>query len=90
MQGSHKKCNLYSRRATSGWQCTSLILSLVDHDVKINEAYYRNVMLLQQFLPAVHQILKQVLPLSTKQSPAHIALRQSPFFPVTLTDIERF
>jgi len=35
-----------SRRATSGRKYISLIL--VDHGVKINEAYYRDVMLLQQ------------------------------------------
>ena len=45
-----------SARVTSGWQYISLIL--VDHEVKINEVYYRSVMLLQQFLLAacIHQI----------------------------------
>jgi len=31
-------------------------LILVDHGFKINEAYYRNVMLLQQFLITVREI----------------------------------
>jgi len=48
-QRSHS--HWWHQSATIGWQYTSLIL--VDHGVKVNEAYHRNVMLLQQFLPAI-------------------------------------
>jgi len=65
-------------------QYTSLIL--VDHGVKINEAYYCNVMLLQQFLLAIRQISSKFFVFQQGSAPAraHTALRQSAFFPVTL------
>ena len=85
MQGSHKKCNLYSRRATSGWQYTSLIL--VDHEVNINEAYYCNVMLLQQFLLATRQISIKFFVFQQGSAPARA---HTAFFRVTLPDIKRF
>jgi len=50
------------QQITSGWKCTSLML--VDHEVKINERYYCNMMLLQQFLPTICQIAIHRTPMS--------------------------
>ena len=60
------------------------------YGVKINEAYYRNVMLLQQFLLAVRQISSKFFVFQQDSAPKHTALRQSDFFPVTSPDIEQF
>jgi len=62
---------------TSGWQYTSLIL--VDHEVKINETYYRNVMQLQQFVLAIHQISSKFSVFQQDSALMHKALRQSVF-----------
>ena len=64
--------------------------SLVDYGVKINETYYRNAMLLQQFLIAMRQISSKFFVFELDSAPAHTALRQSAFFPVTSPDIEWF
>ena len=55
---------------------TSTSLILVDHDT----------MLLQQF----HQISIKFFIFQQKCAPAHTALRQSAFLPVTLPDVDRF
>jgi len=75
-------------RTASGWQYTSLIL--VSHEVKVNEAYYRNVMLSQQFLLAVHQVSSRFFIFQQDSAPVHTPLSQSAFFAVTLPDIEQF
>jgi len=47
---------------------------LVDHEVKINKAYYRNVMLLQQFLLAIRQMIRSQASSSSfgRRVPRHI------------------
>jgi len=58
---------------------------------KINEAYYCNVMLLQQFLPAIRQISSKFFVYQQESASAlTAALRQSDFFPVTSPGIGRF
>jgi len=73
---------------TSGWQYTSLIL--VVHRVKVNEAYYHNVMLLQQFLSATCHILSEFFIFHQDSAVTHTLLRQWTFLPVTLPDVDRF
>jgi len=63
-------------------------LILVDHGVKINEAYCRNVMLLQQF--AIRQILSKFFTFQQDSALAPTPLRQSALFPVISPDNERF
>jgi len=75
-----------ARRDTSGWQYTSLIL--VHHEVSINYAYYCHVMLLQQFLLAKRHISSKFI-FQHDSAPAHTALGQSAFLPVTSPDVDR-
>ena len=50
-------------------------LILVDHGFKINEAYYRNVMLLQQFPLAIRQIASNFFVFQQDSAQAHTALK---------------
>jgi len=69
-------------------QVTSLIL--VDARVKISEAYYRNMMLLQQFLPAmVMSDLKGVFHLLAGQCPGAQGMLGNQLH-VTSPDVDQF
>ena len=48
------------------------VLILVDHDVQVNEAYYRNVMLLQQCLSTIRPITHEFF-IQQDSSQAHAA-----------------
>ena len=51
--------------------CTSLIF--VDPGVKVNGAYYRNVLLLQQLLPTIRQVSGEFFIVQQDSAPAHRA-----------------
>jgi len=59
---------------------TSLIF--VDPGVKVNVAYYRNVLLLQQLLPTIRQVSGNFFIFQLDSAPSHRALRQSVFWNV--------
>jgi len=85
---AHDWCSIIdgiSQWVTSGWHCTSF--KRVHHGVEIIQVCYRNVMLLQQFLPAIRQISSEILVFQQASAPAHRALRQSTFLPVTSPDV---
>jgi len=49
-----------------------------------------NVMLLQQFLPAVRQFSSEFFIVEQDSAAAHRALKAVSFSSITLTDVERF
>jgi len=57
---------MYFWYITSGRHHTSL--TLVSHGLKINEIFYRNVMLLQQFLLAILYVKSQAISLSFRRT----------------------
>jgi len=57
--------------------------------VKIIEAHYRNVMLLQQFLPAIREILGEFSIFRQNSARAHRTLEVTDYLPVTSSDVDR-
>jgi len=49
-----------------------------------------NVMLLQQFLPAVRQFSSEFFIVEQDSAAVHVMLKAISFSPITLTDVERF
>jgi len=65
---------------------TSLIF--VDPGVKVNGAYYRNMLLLQQLLPTIRQVSGEVFIFQQDSAPAHRA-RETVFWNVRHLHLSR-
>jgi len=76
--------------ANHKWLTVHQFDSLVVHEVKINEACYHSVLLLQQFLLAVRQISSKFFIFQQENDPFHTTLRQSAFLSVISPDVGRF